>query len=66
MRCVMCNRAIFNPCQWVAGHPIGPTCYKKRFPTEKKRTKKTPVKTDSETLDLFASIGENPYTQNAL
>jgi len=49
----MCGRAIFNPCQWVAGHPIGPTCYKKRFPTEKTRKKQTDVKRDEKTLDLF-------------
>jgi len=60
----MCNRPIFAKCHFVAGHPIGPVCYRKRFPqAQKMRIER--AQRDEKTLDLFASIRENPYTKNA-
>ncbi len=48
----MCNRAIFAKCHFVAGHPIGPVCFKKRFPQAPKMRKEQ-AKRDEKTLDLF-------------
>ena len=31
MRCVMCNKEMDKVAHWVAGHPIGPKCYLKKF-----------------------------------
>ena len=31
MNCVMCNKPLEKVAHWVAGRPIGPTCYAKRF-----------------------------------
>ena len=56
MRCVMCNRAIFAKCHFVAGHPIGPVCYKKRFPQAPKMRKEHAHR-DEKTLDLFQQVG---------
>lgn len=31
MKCVMCDREMDKVAHWVAGHPVGPKCYQKRF-----------------------------------
>ena len=31
MKCVMCDREIDKVAHWVAGQPIGPKCFAKRF-----------------------------------
>lgn len=52
----MCNRAIFAKCYFVAGHPIGPVCYKKRF-LKARKMRKEQAKRDEKTLDLFQQVG---------
>lgn len=56
MKCVFCNRPLDKAMHWVAGYPIGPECYKKRFGSPLHVTNKV-VKSDQP--DLFGDSDEN-------